>query len=261
MLVFSLPSARSQEKKKDCNCPGSEKKHKGSFYFAWGYNRETYSKSTIRFKSSANDFDFTLHSLVAHDKPDYWDIPSINISVPQYNYRLGYYFNDAKDQGIEINFDHAKYVVSEQMAHITGHIHEQVMNKDTMLLDQNFHFEHTDGANFLLINYMKRFKLLEKKNQHLYFVVKAGAGVGIPRTDVTLFGKRLNNNFHIAGEIAGADVTLRYEFLKHGFFELSGKGIYANYSNVLAHCPLVSDSQASHRFGTLEAILTTGYRF
>lgn len=241
----------------ECNCPGKDKKPKGSFYFLWGYNREIYSLSDIHFRNSAENYNFVLTNLKATDSPDFYAIPSVDISIPQYNYRIGYYFGKYSNAGIELNFDHAKYVVYDQLAHITGQVHGIYMDKDTLLNENYFHFEHTDGANFLMLNFLRKKSLFCRPRHTLYAVLKPGIGMLIPRTDVTIFGKEVNNCFHIAGEIYGLETGLRYEFLKHGLVEFTGKGAFANYRNVL----VISEGKAWHHFWALEGILTLGYQF
>ena len=53
-------------------------KKEGTFYFSWGYNRDWYSNSTIRFVNTKTDnYDFTFIDAKAHDKPDmehYWEL-------------------------------------------------------------------------------------------------------------------------------------------------------------------------------------------
>jgi len=244
---------------------------KGNFYFLWGYNRDVYTKTTIHFKNDGDPaqmneygvYDFTIYNATAHDRPDFDKIHDVvNFTIPQYNYRMGYYFNNHKDWGIEINFDHAKYVVDDwQTVHIKGNILGQAVDKDTLLNPAYFHFEHTDGANFLMLNAMKRWKFLSSKNQKSNFgvVVKTGLGIVIPRTDVTIFGDRLNNNWHIAGMIVGVETGLRAELWKHFVIEFTGKATYADYMNCLVH--IKGNGTAQHMFGTGECILTMGYQF
>jgi hypothetical protein len=73
-----------------------ELKHKGSFYFYWGYNREFYSKSDIRF--TGKEYDFTLQNVHANDRQSKLDAdPYLHLNqltIPQYNYRLGYFINN-----------------------------------------------------------------------------------------------------------------------------------------------------------------------
>lgn len=95
----------------------------GSFYFTWGYNRDWYSRSTIRFRNTTTDnYDFTFIDAAAHDKPDYYEFYKITkLTVPQYDMNGGYFFNDKHDLGIEVSWDHLKYVVTDnQVIHVRG---------------------------------------------------------------------------------------------------------------------------------------------
>ena len=252
ILSFTL-SANAQEFVKG--------KTKGRFYFAWGYNKDYFSKSDLHFKDAGTDnYDFTLYGVEASDRPGYDQILNSDISIPQYVYRLGYYFNDANDLGIEINFDHTKYVMHDnQVAHLTGFIHEQYYDVDTLITPGFLRFEHTNGANFLMINFLKKHRFhTSKSNNHVFSLVgKIGGGVVIPKTDVTLFGERLDNVFHVAGYVTGMEMGLRYEYGKYFFAEGMVKGTYANYTNVLT----IGTGRANHSFYTAEFILSAGVQF
>ncbi|MBI2722869.1 MAG: hypothetical protein HYX39_11905 [Bacteroidetes bacterium] len=251
--------------------PDSLKKKKHRMYFSWGYTRAAYSKSTIRFKDLSgnyheatglsNYYDFTIYDAKAKDRPDFDKLGDvINITIPQFVFRIGYALNNKWD--IELNYDHTKYVVTDyQKVKIKGQINGKTIDGDTILNPQTFlHLEHTDGANFWMINAVRKCVIYNpSKNFKLSYVLKPGAGVVIPRTDVTLFGERLNNNWHIAGWIAGVENGLRLEFYKHGFFEFTGKGTYANYMQVLV---LGKDNgKASHSFFTGQLTATLGLKF
>lgn len=109
-------------------------------YLQWGYNKEWYSNSSIHFKM-ANGDRFILHAAKAHDKPDYDAIikEPAQVSVPQYNYRIGFYTNSKRTQSIEINFDHIKYVVTDgQKVRVTGTINGVTADGDSILTAENF---------------------------------------------------------------------------------------------------------------------------
>lgn len=239
----------------------SASKTKGTLYITWGYNRDFYSNSDIHFENHTGDnYDFTLHALKAHDRSGFEDILRTELSIPQYMYRLGYYFNDKHDLGIEINFDHAKYVMdNNQVAHLTGQIRGVAYDKDTLVSPDFLKFEHTNGANFLMVNGLKRHNLFatQHKNFSIATVLKVGLGIVIPKTDVTLFGERYDNCFHVAGYILGADAGIRMEFFKYSFLEASFKSAYANYNKVLT----VRSGQASHSFFVQELLLGIGFQF
>lgn len=260
----------AQDSIKLCDCPAQSKLGKGTFYFMWGYNRDWFSKSDIHFKNTSGDYnattgnydsyDFTLYDVKAKDRPGLKDILRTDLTIPQYNYRLGYYFNDKYDLGVEINFDHTKYVmIGSQNLHLKGTIRGKHYDQDTIVGNDFLQFEHSDGANFLLFNIVKRQRLLVSKNKMHWLsgIIKFGPGMVIPRTDVTLFGQRLNNRFHIAGYMAGLETGLRYDFFKHFFMEYTAKGSWSNYVNVL----VIGAGKANHHFFTFENILLLGVQF
>lgn len=271
-IIIALSAINNSAVAQDeiCDCPNLSKKGKGSFYFAWGYNKDWYSKSDIHLKNTTGEYnpvtgkndyyDFTIYDVEAVDRPDFKKILKTDLTIPQYVYRLGYFFNDKRDLGIEINFDHAKYVmIDNQTRHVKGNIHGRMIDKDT-LVDPNFlKFEHTDGANFLMLNMMKRQRLFVTTNKKLWFsaIVKAGAGIVIPRTDITLFGQRSNNPFHVAGYVTGIETGLRIDAFKHLYLEYTGKGVFANYTNVLG----VGSGKVNHHFFAFENILCLGVQF
>ena len=252
------------------DAPTQKKRAKGTLYASWGYNREWYSKSDIHIKNDGDvsqqnqygSYDFTLHNAKANDRDDFDQIYDVgNITIPQFSARLGYLFNDKHDLGIEINYDHAKYVMNDyQNLHVTGQIFGTAIDKDTVIDPTTFlHFEHTDGANFLSVNLVKRKQIYNAPSKKLRFsaVFKAGPGLVYPRTDVTLFGTRVNNKWHVAGYIASAEVGPRLEFFRYFFTEFTGKVGFANYTNVLV---LDDAGKANHKFTTVMMTFTFGFQ-
>ena len=66
-----------------------------------------------------------------------------------------------------------------QTLNVKGTIHGQAIDQDTLINPQTFlHFEHSDGANFLMLNFIKRQRLLVSKNKKHWLsgVAKIGAG-------------------------------------------------------------------------------------
>lgn len=241
-----------------------EKKIKG-MYIQWGYNTEWYTKSNIHFKLD-NGSDFTLHKATASDKPDLDAIykKPAEISIPQYNYRIGFYLNEKHTRSIELNFDHAKYVVDNfQTVHVTGTIKGKPVDGDSILNPSTFlHLEHTDGANWLHVNYVQQKTIKSNHDQsqpRLNLIGKIGAGINIPRTDFTWEGDRLNNQFHIAGYNASVEGGIRYYFAKKFFLEGTCKTGYVRYINALANTNTFKNSRVNHGFGYFEMIALIGY--
>ncbi|TAH42849.1 MAG: hypothetical protein EYC69_04565 [Bacteroidetes bacterium] len=255
LIVFSSQNVFSQ----DLSSDKKTSRQKGTFYFTWGYNKDWFSKSDIHFKNSGKDpYDFTLHKVSAEDRPNFDELFNKDISIPQFIYRFGYYFKNGK-LGIEGSFDHAKYImIQDQVVRISGSIHDVYLDKDTSLSRNFIQFEHTNGANFIMLSLMWRDQLLVSRNgKHvLQGVVKPGAGIVVPQSDVSIMGVRQNNKYHVAGYIVGAEANLRYEPGKHFFIETGFKGVWANYVDVLA----VDEAKANHSFFALEWIIGIGYR-
>lgn len=246
------------------------KPKKSHWYLSWGYTRAAYSKSTIHFKDVSGryhdytgktaNYDFTIYNVTASDKSDFDKLPDvINITIPQFVARIGYTINNK--WGIELSYDHTKYVVDDwQNARIKGEIDGKQIDGDTILNPDRFlHFEHTDGANFLMLSAVRRWQLYKPSRKFMVsWVVKPGAGVVIPRTDVTIFGERLNNDWHVAGWIAGVETGLRVEFLRCGLFELVTKGSYADYRRSLVLGK--GNGSARHHFFTGQITATLGIK-
>jgi hypothetical protein len=262
VLLFCTKLIFAQEAQIErCNCPQNSPLGKGTLYFSWGYNKDYFSKSDLHFKDSGEgSYDFTLYNVKAKDRPGFDKLFKTTLAVPQYSYRLGYYFNNKMDLGIEINFDHTKYVmVNDQVLRLKGTIGGKSYNLDTLVTTDFLRFEHTNGANFLMVNILKREQFLVSKNKKHWLsgVLKPGAGIVIPKTDVAIFGKNLDNRFHVAGYILGLEAGLRYDLFKYAFLEFTGKGTFANYTNVL----VIGTGKARHHFFTAEVLLTAGFQF
>lgn len=257
--LFVTAQEESQMSTNHCNfsrCFTSDHK-KGLFYFAWGYNENWYSTTDVRVHDASGDYDFTLYNMKAHDRDHLNELFNVAISIPQYGYRIGYWMPNGK-YGIEIKFDHAKYIVyDDQTVHMKGRINGEEFDLDTTVGWSFMHLEHTDGANFLMLNGMYRYDFLNKRFIRGAFVGKFGAGIVVPRSDVTLFGQRWNHCFHVAGQIAGAELGVRFEFFRYLFIEPSVKGVFANFNKVLA----IDDILISHRFWDGMVLLDAGLQF
>jgi hypothetical protein len=264
LLISSVSAAQSDsvktgpERLPRARKSGTVAIQKGSFYFAFGYNKDWYSTSDVRIHDESGDYDFTIHDLKAHDHPHFEELLDVALSIPQYGYRMGYWLPNQK-YGIEIKFDHAKYIVyADQYARVEGKMNDSYVDTQMVVTDNFMHLEHTDGANFLMLNGMYRAPLCRPgKIFSFYGEAKFGIGMVVPRSDVTLFGQRWNHCFHVAGWITGIEAGVRIEILRYFFIEPSIKGGFANYKNVLA----IDDILISHRFWTGMVLLDAGFQF
>ena len=156
---------------------------KGSFYIYWGWNRAAYTNSDIHF--SGNDYDFTLKDAIANDRQSPFKtriyLNPKNLTIPQFNLRLGYYFKDKYE--ISIGTDHMKYVMkNDQTVNIDGYIHNSGTAYDgdyagdKIVLARDFLlFEHTDGLNYINTEIRRTDILFEKEK----IAISSQAGIGI----------------------------------------------------------------------------------
>jgi len=86
LLLFFLPLITTAQIKK---------KRKGEFYLSWGYNTEWYTRSTVKIYQPELGNSFRFINVKGHDHPGWNEgLFSKALSIPQYNYRIGYFFND-----------------------------------------------------------------------------------------------------------------------------------------------------------------------
>lgn len=237
----------------------NKKNRTGSIYFSWGYNTEWYTKSTVHVKQDALGNNYDMVHVYAHDHKG-WDEGLLHkaFTIPQYNYRLGYYFNKKQDLGIEINFDHTKYLIADnQQIHVKGTLNHQSVDEQINFSQSNgFYYFLNNGANFLLFNIVKRVPLYDSKSKNfkLDLTGKAGIGPVIPHVQNELFGEKNNQQFQFGGWNTGVETAIRATFWKYGFLEFSQKGDYARYSNLLVY-----EGRAKQNFACYELILSVGF--
>ena len=248
-IVLSLPFTLSAQ---------NRKKHKGELYLSWGYNTEWYTKSNIRISQPELGNNYTFNHIKAHDRKG-WDeqLFKKDLSIPQYNYRLGYFFNPEKGWAIEINFDHTKFIFQdEQDVSLTGKLDGKQVDTTIHFSEANgFFYYLNNGANFLLFNIVKRLRVYESKNGNLKFdfLCKAGIGPVIPHVENSFFGNKNKPHFQLGGWNMGVEGTVKVTFFKYAFLEYCNKLDYARYSNLRIY-----KGTAKHAFGTYEMILNIG---
>ena len=258
-------------------------KNKGKVYFYWGGNRAKYSKSDIEFKG--DQYNFTLYDVNAKDKPKGWHIDYINptrMTIPQTNFRLGYYIHD--NYQVSFGVDHMKYVVIRpQNVRIDGYInfdgtdggdmaYNGTYNNDTINLidtkDANgdplfFEFEHTDGLNYINIEFARVddlgefFKWNPNKIQ-LNLLEGVGVGALYPKTNATIIGKPRNDEFHWSGYGLSAKAGLNLTLFKNFLIQTELKGGFIN----MPWIKTTSDGDsAKQKFWFIQHNITIGYVF
>jgi hypothetical protein len=239
--------------------PPKKKKHFiKEVYASWGYNGEFYTHSTIHISQSALGNNYNFVSVKAHDH-DGWNDGLFHeaLSIPQYNYRLGFLLNEEKGWGFEINFDHTKYIFANQNVVIKGKLNNQMVDTTVAFNSQNgFYYFLNNGANFLLFNVTKKWHILARKDEKikLDFLGKFGVGPVIPHTQNELFGEKNDQGFQFGGWNTGAEGSFRATFFRYVYLEFSDKLDYARYHNLNVYM-----GAAHQAFGTEEMILSLGF--
>jgi hypothetical protein len=254
LVVFLLPFAAAAQQQQ----PPKKKKHFiKEVYASWGYNGEWYTNSTIHISQSAlgNDYDF-VH-VRAHDHPG-WNEGLLNkaLSIPQYNYRLGFLLNEEKGWGFEINFDHTKYIFADQNVTLKGKLYNRNVDTTVAFSAANgFYYYLNNGANFLLFNLTKKWHLLKSSDEKfkLDLLGKFGVGPVIPHTQNELFGHPNDQGFQFGGWNTGLEGSLRATLYRYVYIEFSNKLDYARYHDVNIYM-----GAAHQAFGTEEMILSLG---
>jgi hypothetical protein len=231
---------------------------KGSIYFTWGYHADAYSKSSIRFKNNTEgNYNFTLYNATANDRSDLHCFFNKALTVPQYVINVGYLFNNKSNTGIELSFDHLKYlVVDNQQVHLKGTIQGVNYDKDTIVSPDFVHLEHTNGNNYLSLNFVKKISLLKSINEKraLSGMVKAGVGLLTPMTTSTVLNEFYDAPLNISGWVVSTSANLRYEFYKYFFLEAGTKVAFADYTRAI----LGKDGRAKHHFYSIQYIGAAG---
>ncbi len=222
------------------------KSNKGKIYTFWGWNRGWYTNSDIRF--TGNNYDFTLTDVKAFDRQSDFGIdPYLNparITIPQTNFRIGYYLNDKID--ISVGVDHMKYVMrNNQTVKINGKINDGsafdgVYNNEDINLGLDFLiYEHTDGLNYLNVEITRNDDLLQflkininPDKVQINTLIGFGVGALMPKSNVTLWNKPRNDEFHFAGYGFAAKVGLNVTFFKYFFIRSEFKGGFIDMPDV-----------------------------
>lgn len=242
LLVIAYTNAQS----------GQVKTRSGVFYIAVGTHDAYYTKSDIHLKTGT--LDFVLKDVKGTDDK----FLHATGGPLQYDYQVGYYFKK-KNFGIEYNFDHVKYFARhDQSVRTVGTVNGQKIDEVLPITTYVQNYEHTNGANYVLLNFVKWKELTKGKNPNhiLNLLLKAGAGAVVPRTNSTIMNQHRDDTYNIAGYLFALEGGLRYGFAKHFFAEATLKGAYANYMRIL-----IADGHGSQRWVSGQMLIMAGFQF
>jgi hypothetical protein len=217
-----------------------QKERKGKLYFYWGWNWGWYGKSCIHFQGE--NYDFTLDKVSAKDKqsqfsPNIYFNPA-HVTIPQYNFRLGYFITD--NYNISAGIDHMKYVVQQnQTVKINGYINNTGSGYDGVYEDDNIavadsflQFEHTDGLNYINLEFRRYDAVKEWKKVSLNVTEGLGGGVLYPKTNATLLSYERYDDFNVSGFGLSAVLGLNLAIRKFFFVQTEFKAGYINMPDI-----------------------------
>ena len=222
----------------------------GEWYFSWGYNRDYWQPSDIHISQKALGNDFTIHNVGAEDFPQ-WNTGIFNkeLTEPQFNIRIGHFFDKEKTWGLEFNYDHTKYsTYIDQYARVTGTINGNYVDSTQLLTYDYFHYNLHNGANHVMLNIVKRIPLLLDPNEtfSLAAIAKAGAGVMLPHSENKVLGNTnyvgskewgnligvKNGWWQLNGWTVGVEAGFRFVVCSPIYIEFTDKEAYASLVNI-----------------------------
>jgi len=204
------------------------------FFFSWGYNGDSYTKSDLHISQPTLGNDFTFVDVRARDSKAWTDLFSHSLFVPQYNVRLGVFLNEK--WGLELALDHIKWIVREdQEVRMTGTLNGSAVDTKVALTEDVLRYQLNNGANPIFFNLLRRFHLAgePRRTGHIALLLKAGGGFAVPHTENRLFGEANDKGFQpFKGWNLDAAAAARAHLWKGLYFEFEDKFVYANYFGV-----------------------------
>lgn len=231
----------------------------GTLFGYWGYNRCGFTKSNMHFVGPG--YDFTLGNAVAHDNPEKFGRAYFNpsqITVPQFNVRLGYYFKD--HWAISFGYDHMKYIFQDHnQVTLSGTIDESVgaqwsgiYNGEHIVTDRDsFHYENSDGLNYLRFE-LTRTDMLKKFGEKDWFAISSNIGISagglLSYNDFDFAGQKDMQTISLSGYGMSVHVGLRLEFFRHVFLQTTYSGGF-NHQVKVRNRPNDPSAYTRHAYG------------
>lgn len=247
--------------------------NKGKFFVSWGGNRDSYSKSDIRFKGE--DYDFTIKDATARDKPKGWHIDYVSptrMTIPQTNVKIGYFISE--NYTVSLGIDHMKYVMYRNKTRtLDGYINlpdteigsmynGTYNNEDFFISEDLLKFEHTNGLNYVYAEFARYDDISSLLNLpnidkfQINLTEGLAAGILYPKTNTTLLQKDKYDEFHLAGYGISAHAGINFTFFMHFFMQLDLKGGWINMPDIRTTSNVAES--ASQHFFYLQRVISFG---
>ena len=204
------------------------------FFVSWGYNGDSFATSDLHISQPSLGNDFTLVGVRARDSKGWTSLFSHSLFVPQYNVRVGVFFNEK--WGLEVALDHFKWIVrQDQAVRMTGTLNGSAVDTQVTLTPDVLRYQLNNGSNPIFFNLIRRIRLAGQHGRtgHVSFLAKAGGGFAVPHTENTVFGQPNDKGFQFFhGWDVDAAAAVRAHILKRLYFEFEEKVVYARYFGV-----------------------------
>jgi hypothetical protein len=229
------PATRAFDAKQAAPAPAAKAKSSvppTGWYVSWGYNTAQYAPVDLHFLQSSLGNDFLFANADFHDSKA-WDIWNHPPTVPQYSFRVGKFIKP--NLALELNFDHAKAILTqEQNVNVSGTINGTTMSGSVPVSQLVQEYQLNNGANFVLINVVRRFNLYRQPDRtgNISFLAKAGGGFMVPHTQNIVLGVPNQKGFQWGGFGAGIEGVIRGHVYRTIYAEFSQKGFYGHYQNL-----------------------------
>lgn len=268
VLMLGSFSAEAQHKR----MKKKESDERGTLWGYWGYNRTAYTKSNIHFVGPG--YNFTLADAKGHDEQA---IPSTNnylrlsnITVPQFNARLGYVFRD--HWAISFGYDHFKYILADKNeVFLSGSIDPGVddvtnwsgtYNAEPVVTDRKkFHYENSNGMNFIRLELSRIDTWLRMGNKDQFKIsTHLGWSFGgiLSFNDFRFGGYETLATVSMSGIGTAIHVAPRFEFFRHVFVQPSVSAGFIRQGKVRTR-PNNASSYAQQSFGYGEFNTVVGF--
>jgi len=228
LIVFSFGAEAQYKRMKK-----KESDSRGTLFGYWGYHRSAYTNSDIRFVGPG--YDFTLANAKGHDEQAILStnnyLKPSNLTVPQFNVRLGYYFKD--HWAISLGYDHMKYIFAdENEVFLSGLIDPGVdeftnwsgtYNAEPIVTNRKlFHYENSDGMNFIRLELTRTdtwIRLGDRDQFKLSSNVGLSLGGVLSRNDFKFAGAETKRTTSMSGIGTALHLSPRFEFFRHVFIQ------------------------------------------
>ena len=225
-------------------------------YVSWGYNADVFRRTDLQLAQPSFGNDFVLHGVRSHDDKGWTDLFHNSLTTSQYSGRIGYFFNARQDLALELSFEHVRFLVTQdQNVRMTGTLNGVRVDQTVTLTEDFLRYKLNNGANFLLVNIVKRLPLVGEpaRRGSVSVLLKAGGGVGFPHPTNFVFGQANTPGFQFGGLDLGLEGAVRFHLLGLLYLEFAQKGIYAHYSGLEIH-----EGRAAHDIWTYLTALSLG---